>query len=161
MKKQTGFTLLELMVTLVIFGTVMVIAIPKFNSLFERKSIESLVPLFERSITLARSEAIRRNTTVSIRPLETGNDWSQGWTVEYTDSDNKTITIRNFDALPGLPIFTSLIFSKARPIQIRSNGQAVVNGLLELHYPGCTGQQQIDLTLLISGNINKAKDTCP
>ncbi len=161
MKKQTGFTLLELMVTFIVFGTVLVVAIPSFQALLERKSIESIAPLFERSIKLARTEAIQRNVTVRILPKELGDDWSLGWSIEYTDADNAIVTIRHFDPLPGSPVFSSDDFDTNNPIQIRPSGQAFEIGTLSLYYPGCIGKQMFSFQLLISGILKKDHVECP
>lgn len=160
MKKQIGFTLLELMITLIIFGTIVGAAVPKLQSLLERSSIESLTPLFERSLKYARDEAIGKNLTVQILPREVGSDWSQGWKVQYITLGGAVEDLRSFDPLPGSPTFTSTDFSTTNPIKITGTGQVEETGDILLYYPGCTGTQKIQFSLLISGILKKSKIAC-
>lgn len=162
MKKQIGFTLLELLVTLSISAIALSVAIPSFVSLMDRKSIQSVSPLFERSIKYARSEAIQRGQNVQVLPLITGNDWAKGWTVESVSNDGLSFdTLRNFEALPGSPVFTSDDFDTTTPLVIRPSGEAEVTGNFNLNYPHCTGDEKINYQVLISGLLKKSLTACP
>ncbi len=99
------------------------------KGLFERKSIIEVGKFFDRSIKLARSEAINRNAVVRVQPTSASSNWSQGWHLEYTivDDDGVTTTnevIRTFPALAGDPSFSSAIFDGTTVFEILPNGQA-------------------------------------
>lgn len=161
MKKQIGFTLIELMVSLVVITTTVAIAVPAFQALLERKSIEAAAQLFERSLKLARDVAITKNTTAQMEPEVSGKDWSQGWVIKYIDpSDGALKTLRSFEPLPGSPTFSSETLGTAKPITIDSTGQADLTGNIDLQYSGCTGNQRIQFQLLISGIMKKGKIAC-
>jgi len=91
-----GFTLVEMLAVLTISAILVALALPSFRSIIRSSRISSSSNDLLASIDLARSEAIRRNVTVSIcRSLNpenvapvcssavangyAANDWSSGW----------------------------------------------------------------------------------
>lgn len=94
MKHFYGFTLIELMVTLAVFGIVAALAFPGFK-LYQQNSnrvtqINDLVATFN----LARSEAVKRNLAVSVcasadqTTCSNDNNWTTGWIVFVDDNLN-------------------------------------------------------------------------
>ena len=78
---RTGFTIIELATTLVILGILIAVAIPSFNDLVLGTRIKGAASDIYASLTFARSEAIKRNTNVTIGPLTLGGQWVNGWQV--------------------------------------------------------------------------------
>lgn len=62
----SGFTLIELMVTLAVAAVLMAIAIPSFTSIINSSRLTSTANELVSSLQLARSEALRRNTRVRV-----------------------------------------------------------------------------------------------
>ncbi len=81
---KEGFTLVELLVTLVVFSILLSIALPAFANLIDRQRLDGAVDALSRSLNYTRMEAVRRNRAVTISPLPGG--WHQGWRV-YLDRD--------------------------------------------------------------------------
>lgn len=89
-KIQSGFTLIELMMTLAVAGVLMSIAIPNYRTFILNSRISAQANAFMAAIGMARSEAIKRATRVSIcksannTTCTTSGDWAQGWII-FTD----------------------------------------------------------------------------
>ena len=96
MKREKGFTLLELMVTLAIASILLSVGVPGFRSVIMDSRLVRDSNHFVASINLARSSAVRfqRSATVctsanfnAVLPSCSGSsDWSQGWIV-WVDKD--------------------------------------------------------------------------
>ena len=91
MKKQSGFTLIELMVVIVIGGILYSVAGPSLqNSITEKQLIASANDLLS-ALHVARSEAIKLNKRVTICESSNGTTcsttgkWEDGWIV-FTDT---------------------------------------------------------------------------
>lgn len=66
MKNYTGFTLIELMITLAIAAIVMTIGVPSFQETIRQNRLTTGVNNFVTALNLTRSEAIRRGTRVTL-----------------------------------------------------------------------------------------------
>ena len=62
LKKAAGFTLIELIVTMVILAIVAAVAVPGFGNLIEGNRLVSGTNLVASSIKFARAEAIKTRT---------------------------------------------------------------------------------------------------
>ena len=96
-----GFTLVELMVTVVVLAIVSTIGIPSLIGLVERNRTTSVANEVLGAIQFARNEAVRLNTTASIcanTDCDTA-DWTSGWIVMRSGetvrvgSENSSVTI--------------------------------------------------------------------
>ena len=80
MKFSRGFTLVELLMGLAILSIVTTTVVPSFSQLLAEQRLRQVSNELRMSLTLARSEAIKRNQTVNVLPAESA--WSDGWCVE-------------------------------------------------------------------------------
>lgn len=88
MKTFSGFTLIELMVTLAVFGILVLAAIPAFNGYVTSNRMTTETNTFVSAVNYAHDEAIKRRTTVSMCRSSDGiacataaGTWSTGWIV--------------------------------------------------------------------------------
>lgn len=63
---QRGFTLVELIIAMVVFGILVAIAVPSFTSLMDSIRVKRAADAISSFLTNAKSEAIKRNTTVTV-----------------------------------------------------------------------------------------------
>jgi type IV fimbrial biogenesis protein FimT len=88
---QRGFTIIELMVTIVVFAVLMALAIPAFSDFVVRNRLKSYSNSLLHTFYLARTEAITRNQRVAVckssnKTSCTGN-WDDGWII-FVDNNN-------------------------------------------------------------------------
>lgn len=65
----SGFTMTELMVVVAIAGILAAIAAPSFRSLIQSQQVKNASFDLFSSLSLARSEAIKRNSNVTVTPV--------------------------------------------------------------------------------------------
>lgn len=70
-----GFTLVELLVAMSIFGITVGVAVPSFQDLKNRYQIKSAAEALFYSLHTARTQAIRSNNTITAA-YQTGSNWS-------------------------------------------------------------------------------------
>ncbi|WP_431067754.1 GspH/FimT family pseudopilin [Methylotuvimicrobium sp.] len=94
--KHTGFTLIELMMTIAIGAIILTLGIPSFMETIRSNRLTTIANEFVTSLNLARSEAIKRGQPIVVR--KTGANWENGWHV-FVDIDRSTIAKTNtFDS---------------------------------------------------------------
>ena len=91
-----GFTLIELMITVILLGLLVNMTMP-LGLLAENFKLDYLNQRIYFSAALAKSEAIKRSSTVSIcrstngTACQHGPDWSDGWVVFSNPNGNNSI----------------------------------------------------------------------
>lgn len=85
--KDSGFTLIELMVTVMVGVILMTIAVPAFQNFLRNDRQWTIANSLVLSLNAARSEAIKQDAAVWVCPTINGTScsttapWSQGWIV--------------------------------------------------------------------------------
>ncbi len=91
-KNNSGFTLIEMMVTVAIVGIFASIALPSFSNLIESNRISTATNELVSNLLLTRSEALKRSNTVTLCPstnqtnCSASSDYSTGWII-FLDCD--------------------------------------------------------------------------
>jgi len=90
MKSSSGFTILELLITVALVSIVMAIAVPSMQSFTQNDRMTTNINALIGHLAYARSEAVKRSQQVSIcasnDAASCSGGWSDGWIV-YIDSD--------------------------------------------------------------------------
>ncbi|HEU4372415.1 MAG TPA: GspH/FimT family pseudopilin [Telluria sp.] len=98
-RRAAGFTLIEMMVGVAIVALLSAIAAPSFNQMVASQRLKGASSDLFSALMRARSEAIKRNTEVTLSPA-TASQWQSGWVIPNpADSGNR---IEVHDALAGL-----------------------------------------------------------
>lgn len=107
-----GFTLIELMVTLVVIVILATLAVPSFRGFIANQQVKTASYDLLAALNYARSEAIKRNADVTLAAV--GGDWAAGWQVSRGG-----VVLKAWDA-PG-----DLSFGEAPPVSFtfQSNGR--------------------------------------
>lgn len=104
--KQVGFTLVELMVSIVVLVIILALAGPSMAEFTVNNHLASSKSAFAATLALARTEAARRGQTVIIQAItggSVGNEFKAGWEL-YVDVDGNGAVgggdtlVRGFDA---------------------------------------------------------------
>ncbi len=90
----SGFTIIELMITVTIAGILALVAAPSISGMIANQRTRAAATEIHLSLLLARSEAIKRNANIDL--IRTGATWSEGWTVQ-----SGATVLRTTNALEG------------------------------------------------------------
>lgn len=83
--RETGWTLLELLITSLLIAILAAIALPSFTDLLARQRQRAETDALFHAVHLAKKASITRNRVVSLCPsrdlasCDPGRDWSAGW----------------------------------------------------------------------------------
>ncbi len=77
-----GFTLLELMTAIAVAAILAAISIPMYTSFVRNQRVKTAAYDLSYALTLARGEALKRNSSVTVSPDTNG--WKFGWSVATT-----------------------------------------------------------------------------
>lgn len=83
--RQTGFTLIELMVTVALGTALMMVAVPGFVQFQRNAQLSDAVSNFISAANTARANAMKQGLNTYLVPA-TGTNWSSGWMV-FADSN--------------------------------------------------------------------------
>jgi len=79
-----GFTLVELMVAVAILGILVTLAAPSFNSFIDKYRVKRAADTISAFLINAKSEAVKRNTSVRVVITGSGATWCAGITQAAT-----------------------------------------------------------------------------
>lgn len=93
-RDSRGFSIIELMVVVAILAVLGALAGPSFSEMIASQRVRAGATALYESLILARSEAIKRNSSVALSA--TSGSFSNGWNVFLADG---TTSIRSQEAL--------------------------------------------------------------
>lgn len=124
---QSGFSLIETMVVIVLVSIAATVAIPSFRDSITRNNLAAAVNEFQLALSQARSEAIRSRVNTVMQSVAK-DDWTDGWVVYIDKNYNKVqdgtdgevavrapmpkgMTVSDNGTTPGIFVFQSSGFS--------------------------------------------------
>lgn len=90
---DSGFTLIEMMVTVAVAAILMSVGVPSFQQLIQSNRVTTQTNEFVAALNLARSEAIKRGSRITVCKSSTSTScaasggWQQGWII-FMDNNN-------------------------------------------------------------------------
>lgn len=164
MKSCRGLTLVELMVTLIIIGIVVSIAVPNFRDFIEHNRATTESNKIVGALNLARSEAVKRGSTVSVCPSSDqatcsgDSDWEQGWIVFVGDSGSLDEVLRVW----GAPADAIALDSEAETFSFDSLGEASDGDgeWVEVDIDACGAAWARRVEVNAAGRVNVQRGSC-
>ncbi len=165
---SSGYTLMELMVTVAIAGILLSAAIPSFTSIISSNRLTAYANELVTALNLARSEAVKRGGSVTIRKVDTnsctktGSNWKDGWDV-FTDVDGNgncdtgDVLIRTYAPLKSFFTLQGNNFSNF--IRYTSSGQSNTNGSFVIcdNSDGNNAPEANTSRLIIVNNVGRVR----
>lgn len=147
---QRGFSLIELMVVITVTAVMLGIGIPSFKSFTAGQRVKSAAVDFATAMLQARSEAIKRNATVTIA-YKTGG-WAYGWTVV-----TGTTTLADQEALGSVtvastPTTASIVYS--------GNGRVTAGSSVKFQFSSSDTTSVRCVTVSTSGVASTTSTAC-
>ncbi|MCK9201329.1 MAG: GspH/FimT family protein [Gallionella sp.] len=94
MQRQTGISMVEVIIVMAIAAILATIAAPSFNDFISNTRLTSTMSQLTSDMNRARSEAIKRNSWILVcaRGTDTacGNNWNNGWLICQDSEPNNT-----------------------------------------------------------------------
>jgi type IV fimbrial biogenesis protein FimT len=170
--RQTGLTLVELMVTLAAAIILLAVGMPLFTGVAANNRAVAQANTFVGGFKLARSEAVKRATEVSVCAVDdpdadpvtcgSNSDWGNGLMV-FTDGgttgtvDGGDERIKVFaNPVAGATVSTTVAF-----VRYQARGETATPTTLELGQGDTTGNQTRCLFLTASGQTRLERAACP
>lgn len=168
MKKNAGFTLVELMIGLVIAAILLTVAVPAFTTFIQNNRVTSQANELVTALNLARSEAVGRGSSISVCPSSDGatctggTDWAIGWIVVRDSANSGAVSItgtplRIWGSLAGGSTLSGPAF-----VRFLSTGGAGAGTApsFSLSIPDCTGDLARAVQINAAGRVQATPASC-
>ncbi|TVZ38370.1 type IV fimbrial biogenesis protein FimT [Alteromonadaceae bacterium 2753L.S.0a.02] len=102
---QSGLTIPELMIGLLLFAIVSSLAVPSFQNVMRKNEMKAQLGLVTSSLAYARSEAVSRQKQISVcastagAVCDAGATWSSGWLVFVDENEDGSFDTDDGDEL--------------------------------------------------------------
>ena len=173
--RQTGFTALELMVTMAVVAILLATAVPSFKNYGWNLRMKTAMDVLQTDLNLARSRAITHNIQTVICPATASDDcsgisdWKSGWIV-FTDLNADTRRQEGEPLLKhaGAVEFLDITSSRARSyLRFFANGTAPGSNVSILFCDKRGAEHAGTITVSNTGRIrlqtkgSKPTENCP
>lgn len=163
---KKGFTLIELLVTLAVLAIVMAFAVPSFQQLIANNRLSTEVNTLVSALQLARSEAVKRGTEVSVAATN-GTSLVAGYCVTLggaddpcTDDDDNQIRV--FGAVESSvntnPAVTEVVFNRMGELV---NGVAITVSVTPPSCPPGKVDALRQIRVGAGGQVTLTRGNCP
>lgn len=171
---NSGFTLVELMIVVAIVGILAAIGAPSFQDMLNQTRASSLANELAASLNLARSEAIKRGTQVSV--CKSGNitaasptcsttaSWQNGWLIFVDTGTSGTFDGTDARLKVGQPSNSSAVITAdstfANYVSYLPSGMSKGSGLPNGSLDICVGGVARSIIINTTGRNRFSRGTC-
>lgn len=160
-KRTAGFTLYELLITIIVGSVILSFGVPSFQRIMHNSRSVTHTNDLITALNLARSEATRRGAAINLCASTDGatcsgsNDWSSGWILRAPGGE----VLRAWPATSG---GASVLTGNVSNIQFQSRGSLAAGAApqLALQLPHCTGDGRRNITVNVAGRIAVDRVNC-
>ncbi len=157
-RKESGFTLIEVMVVVAIFGVLATAAAPTYREWIQNSRIRNGAESILNGISKARSEALMRNTLVSFTLGA-----NSAWTVECVDAakcpDLPAGLVESRDSTDGSSADISVATQPGGATQVIYTNLGVKSTApgqltqVAVDFTGMTDSRDLNVTIGVGGNV--------
>jgi type IV fimbrial biogenesis protein FimT len=152
-RHSIGVTLTELLVVVAVVGVLATLAVPSFRSLVESQRVKNAGFEMFSLLSLARSEAIKRNANVTITPSFNA-EGEVGFTVTAADGE----VIRTKSALKGVVV--TVAPSGTTEVVYRRTGRATATPTFQVDVSATPTANVRCIEIELSGMPRSSKGVC-
>lgn len=109
-RQVSGFTLLELLVTVAVVVIIATVGVPAFQTTIASNHIESVSNSLRNSLVMARNKAIETASRVTVSPTSAG-DWN-GWRIDSGQEQNASDVIKVYGKTSADNDIISIVFTE-------------------------------------------------
>ena len=159
--RQTGVSLIELLVACLIIGVLVQLAMPGFQALSVRSKRNATAQLLIADLNWSRTEALANSTRLYLCPGQNSDrcrsraDWSQGWSIFADQNRDGQLEPNELLLLRILPLNNSISvhFRKPGYLFYKNDGSAWPNGTFKI----CTAGSKVPPLLVIVYRTGRAR----
>ena len=168
-RNQRGFSLMELMFGVAVLAVLLGLAVPPFISVMRNNRVISQNNEFIAALNYARSEAIRRNESVTLCSSTNGTGcaaattWGTGW-ITFVDL-NASGTLDGSEVVMQVspPVISGFTLNSTTLQNVRFLGNGMLGstaGSFALQKTGCVGLYARTTSVAITGRVSTVKSNC-
>ena len=167
--KQSGVSLVELLVSMLVLAVLITLSAPDMRTLIVNNRVDNAASELFSSLMLARSEAVKRQRTVSLCSTvdqsscdETRSGWHHGWLI-FTDAAGDGLLNASDQLIRRVTVpsdIVSIFWNNGDGLQFNSRGQSARAGTFQI----CADEEGGDAKAIIvsmAGRVRtEAGDVC-
>lgn len=120
MGKTRGFTVIELLITIVVLGILLSLAVPAFTDFINQQRVKKVAREFQAAVLQARSEAVKRNTSIYVTA---NSSWSGGWFVSTSAAATSCVAASCLGSYVDLGSINAAFSTAATQIELNKSGR--------------------------------------
>lgn len=141
LSKAMGISLVELLVSLSVAAILIAASAPSMKTLIVNNRIDNVADELYGSLMLARSEAVKRQRTVSLCSTvddltcdESNSGWHHGWLIFTDERDDGLLndSDRLLRRVTGQSEFISILWNRGYSLRFNSRGQTSQSGTFQV-----------------------------
>jgi type IV fimbrial biogenesis protein FimT len=167
-RHRHGYTLIELMIALTLLSIVFGLAVPTFRDFTRNNSVAAAQNDLVTALTMARSEALRRNRAVSVCASADGascgdqTNWNTGW-IAFTDGntpgviDGTDVSLQTWQSTNTNVVFSSGGSTFAQYLPTGMSSGAVT---IDISWSSCAGLHTRRVAVTLTGAVTGTLVAC-